>query len=179
MLRTLPFPHHTEGDQEVSQSNQNSRPQMGNHDQLTAVTIRASRPSSSLLQHPTQVTPGELPGLRRRSRPPNPEGELQAGSNVPGRAVRGHPMLRRPPPMAVPPKPYNARKSCFHEQNTTECHELKKSLHELANKDQIDHFLNKAPQNESPHSPSRGIRVFSKVVATIAGRYAEGMTRSA
>jgi len=30
--------------------------------------------------------------------------------------VRGHPMLRRPPPMTVPPKPQNAKKYCeFHE----------------------------------------------------------------
>ena len=52
--------------------------------------------------------------------------------------VRGHPMLQRPPPMTTPPKPHNARKCCkFHKQNAhtkAECHELKKVLHELADK---------------------------------------------
>jgi len=52
--------------------------------------------------------------------------------------VRGHPMLRRPPPMTAPPRPQKARKYCeFHEQNghtTTECRELEKALHELADK---------------------------------------------
>ena len=39
--------------------------------------------------------------------------------------VRGHPMLRRPPPMTAPPKPQNARKYCeFYEHSghtTTKC----------------------------------------------------------
>jgi len=61
--------------------------------------------------------------------------------------VRGHLMLRRPPPMTVPPRPRNVRKYCeFHKQNwytTSECRELKKPLHELADKGQIDRFLKK------------------------------------
>ncbi|KAJ8438939.1 hypothetical protein Cgig2_012834 [Carnegiea gigantea] len=52
--------------------------------------------------------------------------------------VRGHPMLQRPPLMTAPPKPQNARKYCeFHvqsEHTTTECRDLKKALHELADK---------------------------------------------
>jgi len=44
--------------------------------------------------------------------------------------------------MTAPPKPKNARKySEFHEwsgHTTTECRELKKALHELVDKGQID-----------------------------------------
>ncbi|KAJ8433874.1 hypothetical protein Cgig2_021257 [Carnegiea gigantea] len=57
------------------------------------------------------------------------------------REVRGHPMLRRPLPMTAPPKPQHPRKYCeFHEQSghtTTERLELKKALHELADKGQV------------------------------------------
>ena len=56
--------------------------------------------------------------------------------------VRGHPMLRRSLPMTAPLKPQIARKCCeFHEHSkhtTFECRELKKALHELADKGQID-----------------------------------------
>ncbi|KAJ8435641.1 hypothetical protein Cgig2_012302 [Carnegiea gigantea] len=59
--------------------------------------------------------------------------------------VKDHPMLKRPPSMTLVPKLYNARKYCeFHKQNghtTGECRELRKALHELANKGQIDQFL--------------------------------------
>ncbi|KAJ8441486.1 hypothetical protein Cgig2_011163 [Carnegiea gigantea] len=41
---------------------------------------------------------------------------------------------------------------------TTECRKLKKALHELADKGQIDRFLKRGPQNRSPHSPSRGMK---------------------
>ena len=54
-------------------------------------------------------------------------------------------MLKRPPPMTSAPKPHNAQKYCeFHEQNgytTVEYLELRKALHELVDKDQIDQFL--------------------------------------
>ncbi|KAJ8426975.1 hypothetical protein Cgig2_010206 [Carnegiea gigantea] len=52
--------------------------------------------------------------------------------------VKEHPMLRRPQPMTAASKPHNAQKYCkFHEQNghtIAECRELRKALHELANK---------------------------------------------
>jgi len=52
--------------------------------------------------------------------------------------------------MTAPPKLQSARKYCeFHEQSghtTTECRELKKVLHELADKGQINRFLKKGPQ---------------------------------
>ncbi|KAJ8449180.1 hypothetical protein Cgig2_027182 [Carnegiea gigantea] len=71
----------------------------------------------------------------------------------------GHPMLQRPPSMTATLKPQNVRKYCkFHEQSEhtiTECRELKKALHELAD------------------------RCSTEVVAIIVGGYAKGMTRSA
>jgi len=52
--------------------------------------------------------------------------------------------------MTAPPKPHNARKYCkFHEQKghtAAECRELKKALHELADKGQIGHCLTKGPR---------------------------------
>ena len=63
--------------------------------------------------------------------------------------VKRHPMLRKLQPVAVTPKPHNARKYCeFHEQNghtTAECKELKKALHELPDKGKIDCFLKRVP----------------------------------
>ncbi|KAJ8432677.1 LOW QUALITY PROTEIN: hypothetical protein Cgig2_034003 [Carnegiea gigantea] len=65
--------------------------------------------------------------------------------------VKGHTMLRKPQPMTAVPEPYNAWKYCkFHQQNghsTVRCWELKKTLHELADKGQIDCFLNRGPQS--------------------------------
>ncbi|KAJ8436715.1 hypothetical protein Cgig2_027386 [Carnegiea gigantea] len=118
-------------------SNRNGQPQTGSHDRLIVVT---TRPSLPLLRHLAQLTLVKPPGLRSRSRPPNLEGKLQ---------VRGHPMLRRPPPMTAPSTPHNAQKYYeFHEQNRhtrAECRELKKALHKLADKGQIDRFLKKGP----------------------------------
>ncbi|KAJ8425914.1 LOW QUALITY PROTEIN: hypothetical protein Cgig2_033855 [Carnegiea gigantea] len=91
-------------------------------------------------------------------------------------------MLRRPPPMTTPLKPQNAQKYCeFYEQNgytTTECRELKKALHELPDKGQIDHFLKRGPRflcrEQEPAQPQPRDEEFSmEVVATIAGDYAE------
>ena len=89
--------------------------------------------------------------------------------------------------MIAPPKPHNARKCCkFHEQSghtTAECHELKKELHELADKGQINRFLKKGPrllrgEREPVQPQSRDKEWSTKVMATIAGGYAEGVTWS-
>ncbi|KAJ8435397.1 hypothetical protein Cgig2_009648 [Carnegiea gigantea] len=102
--------------------------------------------------------------------------------------VRGHPMLRRPPPMTAPPRPQSDQKYCeFHEQSghtTTECRELKKAIHELADKGQIDRFLKRGPrflrQEQSPAPPPpRDEKYSTEVVATIAGSYVEEITRTA
>jgi len=65
--------------------------------------------------------------------------------------VNGHHMLRKPQPMIVVPKPHNARKYCeFHKQSRhtiTECRELKKAFHELADMGQIDHFFKRGLQS--------------------------------
>ncbi|KAJ8437850.1 LOW QUALITY PROTEIN: hypothetical protein Cgig2_000404 [Carnegiea gigantea] len=93
---------------------------------------------------------------------------------------REHPMLRRPPPMMAPPRPQNGRKYYeFHEQNehpTTKCRELRKSLHELADKGQIDRFLKRGPrllrqeQTLAP-PPPQDKECSTEVVDTIAGGY--------
>ncbi|KAJ8435422.1 LOW QUALITY PROTEIN: hypothetical protein Cgig2_001074 [Carnegiea gigantea] len=100
----------------------------------------------------------------------------------------GHLMLRQPPPMTAPPRPQNAQKYCeLHEQNghtTTKCRELKKALHELADKGQIDQFLKRGPrflrqeQTIAP-PPPRDEECSTEVVATIAGGYVEEITRTA
>ncbi|KAJ8438965.1 hypothetical protein Cgig2_018876 [Carnegiea gigantea] len=91
-------------------------------------------------------------------------------------------------PMTAPPKPQNARKYYeFCEQSrhtTTKCQELKKVLHELADKGQIDRFLKRGPRflrwEQEPAQPQpRDEECLTEVVATIAGGYAEGITRSA
>ncbi|KAJ8426884.1 hypothetical protein Cgig2_002732 [Carnegiea gigantea] len=101
---------------------------------------------------------------------------------------RGHPMLRRPPPMTAPHKLQNAPKYCeFHEQSghtMIKCRELKKALHELADKGQIDRFLKRGPQflrrKQEPAQPQpRDEECSTEVLAIIARGYAEGITRSA
>lgn len=63
--------------------------------------------------------------------------------------VKGHPMLKKPQPIIVALKLHNTRKYYkFQEQNsytTAECRELKKALHELADKGHIDRFLKRGP----------------------------------
>ncbi|KAJ8420014.1 hypothetical protein Cgig2_016914 [Carnegiea gigantea] len=92
------------------------------------------------------------------------------------------------PPMTAPPRPQNARKYYeFYEQRghtTIECRELKKVLHELADKGQIDRFLKKGPrflrQEQEPAPPPPWDKERStEVVATITGGYVEEITRSA
>jgi len=97
-------------------------------------------------------------------------------------------MLKRPTPMTTTPKPQNTRKySEFHEQNghtTAECQELRKSLHELEDKGQIDRFLKRGPRffrkDDEPAWPEpRDDECSTEIVATIAGGYAEDITQSA
>ncbi|KAJ8433081.1 hypothetical protein Cgig2_014129 [Carnegiea gigantea] len=61
------------------------------------------------------------------------------------------PFNSKPQPITTAPKPYNVRKYCeFRKQNghtTAKCRELKKALHELADKGQIDHFLKRGPRS--------------------------------
>ena len=89
--------------------------------------------------------------------------------------------------MTSAPKPYNARKYCeFHEQNgstTDECRELRKALHELADKGQIDWFLKRGLQflrkEREPTRPEpQDEECSTEIVAAIVGGYTEGITRS-
>ncbi|KAJ8441080.1 hypothetical protein Cgig2_020371 [Carnegiea gigantea] len=75
------------------------------------------------------------------------------------------------------------RKYCeFHEQNghtTTECRELKKALHELADKAQIDRATIPTARAGPRSAPPRNEEYSTEVVATIAGGYAEEITWTA
>ncbi|KAJ8428104.1 hypothetical protein Cgig2_025446 [Carnegiea gigantea] len=106
----------------------------------TGAPYSGQRSNQRLPLRLTQPILGELPGLKSRNK------LLSLGEGPPV----GHPMLRRPPPMTAPPKLQNARKYCeFHEQcrhTTTECQELKKALHKLVAKGQIDRFLKRGSQ---------------------------------
>ena len=102
--------------------------------------------------------------------------------------VKGHPVLRRPPPMTVPPKLQNARKYCeFHDRSghtTTECRELKKALHELADKGKIDRFLKRGrrylrQEQEPAQAQPQDEECSMEVMATVAGGYTKGITQSA
>ncbi|KAJ8437501.1 hypothetical protein Cgig2_007478 [Carnegiea gigantea] len=82
-------------------------------------------------------TPEHCLGYERTRSPPR-EGHSFRDPRSILMEVRDHPMLKRPPPMTSAPKSQNARKYYeFHEQNghmNVECRELRKTLHELANK---------------------------------------------
>ncbi|KAJ8432915.1 hypothetical protein Cgig2_004589 [Carnegiea gigantea] len=115
--------------------------------------------------------------------PHRPEGRSSLRLIVQGREVAwGHPILRRPPPMTAPPRPQNARKYCeSHEQSghaTTECRELKKAFHELADKGQIDRFLKRWPrflqQERTPTPPPpRDEKCSTEIVTIIAVRFGD------
>ncbi|KAJ8433621.1 hypothetical protein Cgig2_023560 [Carnegiea gigantea] len=99
-----------------------------------------------------------------------------------------HPMLKRPQLMTSAPKPHNERKFYeFREQNgsrTAECRELRKALHELADKGQINYFLKKGARFlRQEREPARiepcKEECSTKILATITSSYAEGITQSA
>jgi len=101
--------------------------------------------------------------------------------------VKEHLMLKRLQPMTSAVKPHNARKYCeFHEQNghmTNECQELRRALHELADKGQIDHFLKRGlrflqKERELAWPEPREEECSTEIVTTITGGYAESITRS-
>ncbi|KAJ8443570.1 hypothetical protein Cgig2_020657 [Carnegiea gigantea] len=78
-----------------------------------------------------------------------PQGEASARPHTPKHHSE-HPMSKKLQPMTTAPKHHNVQKYCeFHEQNghtTTECRELRKGLHELANKGKTDRFLKGRPR---------------------------------
>ncbi|KAJ8427496.1 hypothetical protein Cgig2_028167 [Carnegiea gigantea] len=170
----VPSPHSTEMEREASWSNRGGRPYSGHHDRHTAMAVR---PSSHPIQGQTAKSTTAYTPYATHSRWTAWLEEQM-----------GHPMLQRPPPITVTPMPQNARKYCeFYEQNghtTTECRELKKGLHELADKGRIDRFLKRGPhflrREQEPAQPQQqDEECLAEVVAIIAGGYAEGMTRSA
>ncbi|KAJ8429254.1 hypothetical protein Cgig2_031554 [Carnegiea gigantea] len=142
-----------------------------------------------LRPHRTQLTLSTRPGSKRKNRPQGLQKELPRGGTLPStpqlwsahavRSDEGHPMLRKPQLMTAAPKSHNAQKYCeFHELNsytTAERRELKKALHELADKGgsrslRKEHDLSCAEPREKECS--------TEIVATIASRYAEGITQA-
>ncbi|KAJ8437644.1 hypothetical protein Cgig2_018434 [Carnegiea gigantea] len=155
----IPFPRPTERGREVSRSDRSGRLPTGQLRQRAAMEP-TGRPAQGTT---TGSTTASIP------------------------YVSGHPMLWRQPPMTAPTRPQNAWKYCeFHEQSghtTIECRELKKALHELADKGQIDRFLKRGPrflrqEQEPAPPPPQDEECSTKVVATVAGGYAEGITRT-
>ncbi|KAJ8432372.1 hypothetical protein Cgig2_021906 [Carnegiea gigantea] len=96
----------------------------------------------------------------------------------PGLKMRGHPMLKRPHLMTSAPKPQNKG------HTTAECWEMRKALHKMMDKGQIGHFLKRGPrflreEHELMRPKPSDEECSTKIVGTIAGAYAEGITRSA
>ncbi|KAJ8425244.1 LOW QUALITY PROTEIN: hypothetical protein Cgig2_015851 [Carnegiea gigantea] len=145
-----------------------------------------------------RCTPNEPRGLRSRRKPRELEEKFQNGErplsvapteNAPTvpletGAVSGASHAEKAPPMTSALKPHSTRKYCeFHEQHrhtTVECRELRKALHELVNKGQIDCFLKKGPhflqKKRKPARPDpRDKECSNELVATITGGYVEGL----
>ncbi|KAJ8431250.1 hypothetical protein Cgig2_011103 [Carnegiea gigantea] len=150
--------------------------------QVSEQVRRATEAASSVRPHPSFDYP-----LVHQGKPSHrPKGILSPATR--NAAGKRHPMLWRPPTMAAPPKPQNDRKNCeLHEQighTTIECRELKKALHELADKGQIDRFLKRGPrflrrEQEPAPPPPRDEECSTEVVAIIARGYVKGITQSA
>ncbi|KAJ8430169.1 LOW QUALITY PROTEIN: hypothetical protein Cgig2_028055 [Carnegiea gigantea] len=152
------------------------------------------RQSQSWTRCRTQPIHDTLPGSRSRSKPQSLRVKPQEGDApwsvgqienalvaVPleSCAVREHPMLKRPQPMTMTPKPNNVQHYCeFHEENmhtTAECRELRKALHEL-----IDHFLKRGSlflhkEHEPARPEPREKECSTEIVATTTGGYVEGI----
>jgi len=102
--------------------------------------------------------------------------------------VKEDPILKKSQPVTTASKPHNAQKYCeFHKQNghtIAECRELRKALHELTNKGQIDCFLKRGPRflrkecEPKRQEPSEK-ECSTEIIVTIAGRYTEDITWSA
>ncbi|KAJ8441264.1 hypothetical protein Cgig2_013679 [Carnegiea gigantea] len=130
----------------------------------------------------------EVSGSDRSSCPYMEQPGRRVAIGPTGRPCMGTPHAPKTTPMTVPPKLQNVRKYYeFYEQSgytTTECRELKKALHELADKGQINRFLKKGlrflRREQAPAQPQlRDEECLTEVVATIAGGYAKRITRSA
>ncbi|KAJ8435827.1 hypothetical protein Cgig2_017122 [Carnegiea gigantea] len=183
----IPSPYRTKREREASWLNRSGRPYTGNHGQRA---IAATRPSNHPVQGQTVKSTTTSISYATHSRRTVWLEEQKQTSKPRGEASGwpGHLMLWRPLPMTVPSKPHNVQKYYeFYKQNehtTAECCELKKALHEVANKGQIDHFLKKGPRflhgEQEPTQPQpQDEECFTKVVVTITGGYVEGMTLSA
>ncbi|KAJ8438678.1 hypothetical protein Cgig2_011861 [Carnegiea gigantea] len=119
---------------------------------------------------PAKLTTASMPCATRSRRTAWPL-TLKEGSPNSGRPLSavqtGSSHAEEDARMTSVPKPQNAQKYCeFHEQNghmITECRELRKALHELADKGQIDRFLKRGPRS-SCGGPSRSLPRNKEVV---------------
>ncbi|KAJ8446584.1 hypothetical protein Cgig2_019737 [Carnegiea gigantea] len=122
-------------------------------------TVQAMESQRGQLQprHHMQHTPDKQPGARSKSRPQGLEVKpLNEG---------------RPPSIVL------TASADENGQTTVECQELRKALHELADKGQIDRFLKREARALAAELQDK--ECSSEIVATITGGYAEGITRSA
>ncbi|KAJ8423392.1 hypothetical protein Cgig2_003777 [Carnegiea gigantea] len=110
-----------------------------------------------------------------------PQKESHDRSMAPNACSSSHASRERLAKSTIASIPY-----ATHSQQTAynKCHELRKALHELVNKGQIDRFLKRGPcflqrEYEPARPEPRDEECFTEVMATIAGGYAEGITRSA
>ncbi|KAJ8428566.1 hypothetical protein Cgig2_000430 [Carnegiea gigantea] len=138
------------------------------------VTIQAMNGQQSPLQPQShmQRTPNEPPGSSSRSR--------HRGLEVKSLTVGGPQCIVRIM-NAHEVAPEEERPANCHTK--AECRELRKALNELADKGQIDRFLKRGShflqrEREPARPEPRDEECSIEVMATIAGGYAEGITRS-
>jgi len=94
--------------------------------------------------------------------------------------IKGSPMLRRPTPIGTPINLQNRNKYCeYHEDcnhTTSECRELKKALHEMADRGQLNRFVQHGSRpnpnkSEASRKKQRDTDQDTEVIATISGGF--------
>jgi len=94
--------------------------------------------------------------------------------------IKGSPMLRQPRPIETPINLRNRNKYCeYHEDcghTTSECRELKKALYEMANRGQLNRFVQhgRGPNPNKPKASRKKQRDTdqdTEVITTISGGF--------
>ncbi|KAJ8441775.1 hypothetical protein Cgig2_009021 [Carnegiea gigantea] len=153
------------------------RPHDDNHDRTVGMDARRSSGLDRLFRRPELIWHCPQPPPCRMRPIPSARLGLKNRSklyDLMGKLMKGGIRLSSSQPMTAAPKPYNARKYCeFYEQNghtTIECRELKKALHELADKG----AFRKDPVRacEEPQEEKCSIEIMAK----ITGEHVEGIS---